>query len=122
MEPDPLKEKLDALFRLQDLDIMIRELQDPTTKGTEEKMGFPVGHLEKLQLARTRLAERIPPSDLRLYERISRRFTHAIVPVENRTCLGCFMGLPTSAVSLRTDPGNVRLCENCGRILYWLDY
>ena len=32
------------------------------------------------------------------------------------------VALPTSAVSLRTDPGHVRLCENCGRILYWLDY
>jgi predicted nucleic acid-binding Zn-ribbon protein len=119
---DALKDKLDALFRLQDLDIMIQELQDPPTKGTEEKMGFPVDHLEKLQLARTRLAERIPAMDLRLYERISRHFAHAIVPVENRICLGCFMALPTSAVSLRTDPGHVRLCENCGRILYWLDY
>jgi predicted nucleic acid-binding Zn-ribbon protein len=122
VENDALKDKLDALFRLQDLDIMIRELKDPPTKGTEEKMGFSVAHLEKLQLARTRLAERIPALDLRLYERISRHFTHAIVSVENRICLGCFMGLPTSAVSLRTEPGMVRLCENCGRILYWLDY
>jgi predicted nucleic acid-binding Zn-ribbon protein len=122
MSSDELKDKLDSLFRLQDLDIMIRELQDPQLKGTEEKMGISVGHLEKLRLARTRLADRIPVLDLRLYERISRHFTHAIVPVENRICLGCFMALPTSAVSLRTDPGHVRLCENCGRILYWLDY
>jgi predicted nucleic acid-binding Zn-ribbon protein len=117
-----LKDKLDALFRLQDLDIMIREQQDPDTGGSEKKMGFPVAHLEQLKQARTRLAERIAVQDLRLYERISRRFTHAIVPVENRICLGCFMALPTSAVSLRTDPDHVRLCENCGRILYWLDY
>ena len=118
---EALKDKLDALFRLQDLDIMIRELQDPITRGHEEKLGFRVGQLEKLQLARTRLAEKIKTPDLRLYERIARRFTHAIVPVEERTCLGCYMALPTSAVSLRTDPEHIRVCENCGRILYWLD-
>ena len=118
---DGLKDKLDALFRLQDLDIMIRELQDPERRGHEERLGFPLSQLEKLQQTRARLAERIPAQDLRLYERISRRFTHAIVPVEDRTCLGCYMALPTSAVSLRTAPDQVRVCENCGRLLYWLD-
>lgn len=116
-----LKDKLDALFRLQDLDIMIREAQDPEMKSTEEKMGFRVPTLEKLLAVRTRLAERIEPADLRLYERIRRRHGHAIVPVEERTCLGCFMALPTSAVSLKTAPDQLRTCESCGRILYWLE-
>jgi len=115
-----LKDKLDALFRLQDLDIMIRELRDPEARDREEKLGFRLGQLEKLQQARTRLAQSVPVPDLRLYERIARRFTHAIVPVEERTCLGCYMALPTSAVSLKTDPDHIRVCENCGRILYWL--
>jgi predicted nucleic acid-binding Zn-ribbon protein len=118
---EPLKDKLDALFRLQDLDIMIRELQDPEMKSTEEKIGFRLPALEKLLAARARLAEMIPPADLRLYERISRRHSHAIVPVEDRICLGCQMTLPTSAVSLRTDPDHIRTCESCGRILYWLE-
>ena len=118
---ESLRDKLDHLFRLQDLDIMIRELQDPETKGAEEKLGFKVAGLDKLLSARARVAERIDPQDLRLYERISRRFTHAIVPVEDRTCLGCYMALPTSAVSLKADPDHIRLCENCGRLLYWLD-
>jgi predicted nucleic acid-binding Zn-ribbon protein len=118
---EALKDKLDALFRLQDLDIMIREIQDPEKRSHEERMGFSVGRLEKLHSTRVRLAERIPQPDLRLYERIARRFTHAIVPVEERTCLGCYMALPTSAVSLRTAPDQIRTCENCGRILYWLD-
>lgn len=118
---EALKVKLDALFRLQDLDLMIRELRDPETRGAEEKLGFRLGQMEMLLQTRARLAERIPLPDLRLYERISRRFTHAIVPVEERTCLGCYMALPTSAVSLRTDPDHLRICENCGRILYWLE-
>jgi predicted nucleic acid-binding Zn-ribbon protein len=118
---DRLKDKLDHLFRLQDLDIMIREAQDPEMKSTEEKMGVRISALEKLLAARSRLAEKVPPADLRLYERIARRHSHAIVPVEDRTCLGCHMALPTAAVSLRSDPEHIRTCENCGRILYWLE-
>ncbi len=121
MSREPLKDKLDHLFRLQDLDIMIREAQDPEARSSEEKMGFRLPALEKLLAARSRLAEKIDPQDLRLYERIYRRHAHAIVPVEDRTCLGCHMALPTAAVSLKSDPDHIRTCENCGRILYWLE-
>ncbi len=116
-----LTEKLDRLFRLQDLDIMLAESQDPERKREEEEMGFRVGTIEKLTTARTRLTAQIDPRDLRLYERIAKRHKHAIVPVEDRTCLGCYMALPTSAVSLRTEPDLLLTCENCGRILYWLE-
>jgi len=118
---DSLRDTLDRLFRLQDLDTMIREAQDPELKSREEKMGFRMAALEKLVAARARLAEKIPATDLRLYERISRRHSHAIVPVDGRICLGCHMALPTSAVPLGTDPGHVRTCESCGRILYWIE-
>jgi uncharacterized protein len=118
---ETLWDKLDHLFRLQDLDIMIREVQDPEMKSSEERMGFRHPALEKLLAARARLAEKVPPQDLRLYERISRRHTHAIVPVADRICLGCHMSLPTSAVSLSANPDRILTCESCGRILYWLE-
>jgi len=117
---ETLRDKLDHLFRLQDLDIMIREAQDPETKSAEEKIGFRLSALDGLLAARARLAEKIHPADLRLYERIARRHSHAIVPVDGRICLGCYMALPTSAVSLTTDPDHIRTCESCGRILYWI--
>lgn len=117
----PLSERLDRLFRLQDLDIMIQEAQDPELRRSEEEMGFRHDALEKLQSARSRLADTISPRDLRLYERISKKLHHGIVPVEDRTCLGCYMALPTSAVPLKTDPEQLLTCENCGRILYWLE-
>jgi predicted nucleic acid-binding Zn-ribbon protein len=118
---DVLKDKLDTLFRLQDLDMMIREVQDPELRSKEEAMGFTVSTLDKLMTARARLLERIDPQDLRLYERIVRRHAHAIVPVADRTCLGCHMALPTSAASRRMSADALRVCESCGRILYWLE-
>jgi predicted nucleic acid-binding Zn-ribbon protein len=118
---NPLSERLGRLFRLQDLDTMIREAQDPELRRNEEEMGFKHDALEKLQNARERLTKKIDPRDLRLYERIVKRLHHGIVPVEDRTCLGCYMALPTSAVPLKTDPDQLLTCENCGRILYWLE-
>ena len=117
----PLSERLGRLFRLQDLDLMIEEAADPEFKHAQEEMGFRHEALEKLQAARQRLAEKIEPRDLRLYERISKKLSHGIVPVEDRTCLGCYMALPTSAVPLTSDPAHLLTCENCGRILYWLE-
>lgn len=100
---------------------MIKEAADPEYRRSQEAMGFRHDALEKLQSARLRLAEKIDPPDLRLYERISKRMNHGIVPVEDRTCLGCYMALPTSAVPASTDPDHLLTCENCGRILYWLE-
>lgn len=115
-----LSDRLHLLFRLQDLDTMIAEATDPARQKANVEMGFRTPDLAKLKIAREKLAEQCDPADLRTYDRIAQRHPHAIVPVADRTCLGCYMSLPTSAVSLRTEPGQFRTCENCGRILYWL--
>jgi predicted nucleic acid-binding Zn-ribbon protein len=117
----PLSERLGRLFRLQDLDIMIREMQDPAFQKTQEQMGFRLQALEKLQTARERLAETIDKPDLRLYDRIAKKHDHGIVPVAERICLGCYMTLPTSAGRVSSQPEHLLTCENCGRILYWLE-
>lgn len=117
----PIADRLGRLFRLQDLDIMLREMDDPKYKLSEEQMGFSLQALEHLRSTRQKLAETIDAKDLRLYERIAKKHVHGIVPVVDRICLGCHMTLPTSAVSLSTDPEQLLSCEMCGRILYWVD-
>lgn len=121
MPNSALLDRLGRLFRLQDLDIMIREMQDPAFKKSQEDMGFRVQALGKLQTAREKLAETIDKPDLRLYDRIAKKHDHGIVPVEDRICLGCYMTLPTSAGRLTSSPDHLLTCENCGRILYWLE-
>lgn len=100
---------------------MIAEAEDPELKASQEKMGFRHEALEKLQSAREKLAEKMEPRDLRLYQRIGKRLKHPIVPVEDRTCLGCYMALPTSAVPPNAQAQHFLTCENCGRILYWIE-
>lgn len=115
----PLAEKLAHLYCLQDLDLQIAEAQDPEKKKSFESMGFRIDASEKLVAARTRLLNKIDPREVRLYERIAKRYPHAIVRVEDRICLGCFMSLPTSTVPPRPEQEQLPTCENCGRILYW---
>jgi predicted nucleic acid-binding Zn-ribbon protein len=112
-----MNNELQALVALQDLDLMIREAKDPERANQEEELGFPLNGMNKLERTRERLAKQIDERLLQTYERMSRRFTRVVVPVEGRVCLGCFMGLPT-ANRRNIEPGNVENCENCGRILY----
>lgn len=115
-----MNEQLQALVVLQDLDLMIREAKDPERANREEELGFPLGGVEKLERTRERLVKQIDERLLQMYERMSRRYVRVVVPVEGMVCLGCFMGLPTSASKKNAGPTTVENCENCGRILYRL--
>ncbi len=106
---------LSRLVKLQDMDNMIRDAAD---HGAEKSLGFAIDGVSVLRVARDKLSREIPQKWLALYERLQNRYGRAVVPVEDRICLGCFVTLPTAA----TPPGNEaepKLCENCGRILYW---
>ncbi len=109
---------LESLIALQDLDLLIREVRDPALATHEESLGFAVGNVEKLEQTREKLIRQIDAKLLQAYERISRRFVRAVVPVDGSICLGCFMGLPTSVARRTPDPATIENCENCGRILY----
>jgi predicted nucleic acid-binding Zn-ribbon protein len=110
-----MNDTIRLLVALQDLDLMIKESQNE-----EESFGFRIQNLEKLQAAREHLAQQVSVKWLRMYERVSKRHGRAVVPVEGGVCLGCFMGLPTSHQTSQKADEEVSVCENCGRILYWL--
>lgn len=115
-----MNEELRKLVQLQDLDFMIREMSNPERAKELQTLGFEMTGIEKLKTARTNLAQSIDRRYLLLYERLAQRHERAVVPVEDRTCLGCFQGLPRSFYSDITADQPVKVCENCGRILYLL--
>ncbi len=104
------------LAALQDIDVMIRE------RKHDEDLGFGVEGLESLESARKKLAEQIDTRTLRLYERLSKRYDRAVVPVIEHRCLGCSMAVPTSKRKLGgTGAAGVPVtCESCGRILFFV--
>jgi predicted nucleic acid-binding Zn-ribbon protein len=114
--PSPERDVLTALVLLQDLDLMIRDATDPHQADAVAKMGFKTEGVEQLRTARSVLAAQVDPRLLRLYEAAARRYGgRALVPVANRTCVGCSAVLPTG---LTPDPRRVTNCQSCGRILY----
>ena len=115
---EPMDEQVKLLVALQDLDVMIREAEDSDTSTEMKQMGFKLEGIAELQAARSTLAKRIKPQLLNRYERLSKSYGRAIVPVTGNLCLGCFTTLPTSYPSLKTKH-NLLSCENCGRILYF---
>jgi predicted nucleic acid-binding Zn-ribbon protein len=112
----PTRDELTSLVLLQDLDLMIREAIDPAQADAVGKLGFKTEGVAQLRAAREAVAAQVEPRILRLYEAASKRYGgRAIVPVTNRTCLGCSGLLPTGRI-----PDATRLvsCQSCGRILY----
>lgn len=115
-----MHEQLHLLVSLQDLDTLIRETQDESRRSELESLGFSLDNLEPLNHARETLVGKLDARYLRVYDRLSSKYGRAVVPVENKTCLGCFQSVPPSFFSEITANQPVKVCENCGRILYLL--
>lgn len=114
-----MHDQLKLLVHLQDLDAMIRECSDPARRTELKGQGFEVKGVEVLSAARKKLADAIEPRYLLLYERTAQRKNgRAVVPCDDRTCMGCFQNVPPSYFSEISAGTPVKVCENCGRILY----
>ncbi len=108
--------QLQILVALQDMEGMIKEVE---TQGEElEGMGFKNAGISDLKSARDQLAEKVDPRHMSWYRRLTEKFGHAVVPVVNNLCTGCFANIPSQFVS-KTNANQVQKCESCGRILYW---
>lgn len=108
--------QVELLVLYQDIQSM---LEDVTQEG--QYTGVAVEGEEKLKEAMRQVAEKIEPRYLRTYERLKTRYRHPMVPVQDGICLGCFSKLPTSYNERGRNDEAVFTCENCGRLLYWLD-
>ena len=57
---------------------------------------------------------------LKVYERLLRnKRDRVIVPVENRTCSGCHVGITIQQENQVRKGSSIVHCEHCSRILYW---
>jgi predicted nucleic acid-binding Zn-ribbon protein len=110
------RSQLELLVLYQDINLMLQE-----AAAEVEQIGFQMEGKEQLVKARDELAGKIEPRFLRAYERLNNRYKRAIVPVQDDTCLGCFAKLPTSYTMRGREDKHIITCEECGRILYWVD-
>jgi predicted nucleic acid-binding Zn-ribbon protein len=112
-----MREEFKLLVALQDLDIMIKEVEEKKTSDKLKGMGFQLDGLEELQKGRAKLAEKIPVALKNRYEKLTGHYKMAIIPVTGNKCLGCFVKLPTSFFSSAYS-SELLTCENCGRLLF----
>jgi len=113
-----MNKQLELLVAIQDLEQMIRDAEDEAKSRELRDMGFPMDGLERLKENHRRLEEQLEPRHRSYYRKLTQRFGHAVVPVINNLCMGCFANIPSSFVSV-THENRVLHCESCGRILYW---
>ena len=107
---------LTTIVLLQDLDLMIREAQDPKSSQEVERLGFRFDGLDKLVAARDEIASTLDRRAMSLYKVAAGRYQgRAVVPVKDRICLGCSAMQPTG---FETDADRLATCQSCGRILY----
>ncbi|MBZ0269028.1 hypothetical protein K8I85_12790 [bacterium] len=111
-----MADETQRLAALQDIDLLIRD------RKSEEDLGFSTEGMEDLESARTKLAEKLDNRTLRLYERLSKRYDRAVVPVVEHRCVGCSLVVPTSKRMSGEDRRTRRVvtCESCGRILFFV--
>ena len=113
-----MKEELDFLVILNDIDLMIDDL----VKGNdaiEKELGFDVSRKEQLESARDRTREKCDAGLLRRYDRIRKKYGKVIAPVFDGVCYGCFQRLPTQLAQVDKNE-EILTCPHCGRFLYFM--
>ncbi len=108
-----MNEELKLLITLNDLDTQLKETKQ------EAKLGFSVDRTKEITIAREKIVSKLNEDTYVLYERIRKRYGHAVAPAINGICYGCFTTLPTAFVSGSKKNKAVSRCPYCGRFLYW---
>jgi predicted nucleic acid-binding Zn-ribbon protein len=73
----------------------------------------------QLTARRAQIAAQADPASLRLYDSLRRSKNGlAVVAVQQRTCQGCRIALPSSEEQKARASDELVLCSSCGRILY----
>jgi len=75
--------------------------------------------IARLTARRQELVALADPASLRLYESLRRsKGGLAVVPITQRTCMGCRIALPSSEEQKARSSEDLVTCSSCGRILF----
>ena len=113
--------QLQILIALQDILLLIRETEDPSSQRAMDKMGFEMSNLESLEATKKELETQLKPPIRGEYRRVSRRYGRFVAPVINGICYGCFVKIPSAIDASEDRNKTLNRCENCGMFLYWVD-
>lgn len=116
--------QLELLLEMQDLRSQRQALREQAEERQVESDVFDIEVEEALEQITAKLEElegRLDPDVQSTYQRISNALDRAVVPVLNGICYGCFIAVPRAWASEAKENEEVRVCQNCGRFLYYVD-
>ncbi len=74
----------------------------------------------ELKIKREALVKHANPDIFKVYERLLKnKKDRVVVPIENRTCSGCYIALTAQHENMVRKGERMVFCEHCSRILYW---
>jgi mannitol/fructose-specific phosphotransferase system IIA component (Ntr-type) len=104
-----MKNVLNQLIQLQELDFALAEGRAATTK-------MPLKQLEEATAAALR---QLPEDVAARYQRLRQRHPLVVVPVAHGTCPPCGMALPPALINAVRAAEQIQTCPHCGRFLYF---
>lgn len=112
--------ELEILLEIQDLQTLRRDIAQDEYAAS--------GLAVDVEECTARLAERISEREAQLsartqsrYHRIAQRHERVVAPVLKGVCYGCFVHVPTSKGHDQDRNTELRVCESCGRFIYYAD-
>jgi mannitol/fructose-specific phosphotransferase system IIA component (Ntr-type)/predicted RNA-binding Zn-ribbon protein involved in translation (DUF1610 family) len=95
------------------------QLQELHLARSEQEVAQRAGnHLAQLDQSIDALLGDLPEDVRRPFVRMQQKDPLAIVPITEKNCSACGMGLPTSLVQAVRMAAQLHHCPNCGRLLY----
>lgn len=91
--------------------------------NVEQEMGVAQEKADKMETERNdRMGSRVPPDVLKVYEELlEARDGMALAALEDRTCQGCYITVPTNIFVKLSRGRDLVQCPSCSRILYTYD-
>jgi uncharacterized protein len=115
---DDIEEEIRAATRRheQEEENLVKEQEVLKQKKTEME-----AKIERLTAEKDSVLPQVPSDQVALYQRISiKKSGVALSPVNGDFCSMCHMRIRPQVLNELRDTKKLILCENCGRILYWV--
>lgn len=120
-----LMEEEDRLEReIQGKELILKDMEEEfiVLEERKEKDSDSIRRsLDRIDGEISQISLKIPQEDLQLYLEIRRARTRGIVPIDNNICRGCYMKVPSYIIQAIREKLELKKCENCGRILYYME-
>ena len=121
-----LLEQLEAAQRTLREQQAVLQQEEETLRATRVALDDEAQRLQaelvQCEAQRTERLPAIPPMTLAAYERVLvNREGLALVPINHEACGGCHMVLPPQVIHEVRMGEKLIPCDNCARILYWVE-